>query len=307
MLKQTEGSHAVAEAVALCRPEVICAYPISPQTHIVEGLGEMVKSGALAPCEFLNVESEFAAMSVAIGASAAGARTYTATASQGLLFMAEAVYNASGLGLPIVMTVANRAIGAPINIWNDHSDAMSDARLRLDPALCRNQPGGARPAHPGLQARRGALDAGDGVHGRLHPHPRLRAGRHSRAVRGRRFLPPYEPRQVLDPAEPVSIGAMVGPEAFMEVRYLAHAKQLSGARSDPAHRRGVCGSLRAQVGRARARLQDRRRRDDRRCARLGARHVQGHRRRIARQRREHRRRSASSRSGRSRSPRCVRR
>ena len=74
MLKQIEGSHAVAEAVALCRPEVICAYPISPQTHIVEGIGEMVKSGELKDCEFINVESEFAAMSVAIGASAAGAR-----------------------------------------------------------------------------------------------------------------------------------------------------------------------------------------------------------------------------------------
>ncbi|MBK9348423.1 MAG: pyruvate ferredoxin oxidoreductase, partial [Burkholderiales bacterium] len=106
MLKQTEGSHAVAEAVALCRPDVICAYPISPQTHIVEGLGELVKDSSLTPCEFINVESEFAAMSVAIGASSAGARTYTATASQGLLFMAEAVYNASGLGLPIVMTIA---------------------------------------------------------------------------------------------------------------------------------------------------------------------------------------------------------
>ncbi len=125
MLKQTEGSRAVAEAVALCRPQVICAYPITPQTHIVEGLGEMVKAGELANCEFINVESEFAAMSVAIGASAAGARTYTATSSQGLLFMAEAVYNAAGLGLPIVMTIGNRAIGAPINIWNDHSDSMS--------------------------------------------------------------------------------------------------------------------------------------------------------------------------------------
>ncbi|HSR22523.1 MAG TPA: pyruvate ferredoxin oxidoreductase, partial [Candidatus Eisenbacteria bacterium] len=125
MLRQVEGSVAVAETVALCRPEVVCAYPISPQTHIVESLSRLVKSGRLAPCEFVNVESEFAAMSVCIGASATGARTYTATASQGLLFMAEAVYNASGLGLPIVMTVANRAIGAPINIWNDHSDAMS--------------------------------------------------------------------------------------------------------------------------------------------------------------------------------------
>ena len=125
MLRQIEGSRAVAEAVALCRPEVVCAYPISPQTHIVEGLAELVKSGRLEPCEFVNVESEFAAMSVAIGASAAGARAYTATASQGLLYMTEAVFNASGLGLPIVMTVANRAIGAPINIWNDQSDSMA--------------------------------------------------------------------------------------------------------------------------------------------------------------------------------------
>src|SRR5579883_1304385 len=125
MLKQIEGSRAVAEAVALCRPEVICAYPITPQTHIVEALSEIVKTGQLAPCAYVNVESEFAAMSVAIGASAAGARAYTATSSQGLLYMAEAVYNAGGLGLPIVMTLGNRAIGAPINIWNDHSDAMA--------------------------------------------------------------------------------------------------------------------------------------------------------------------------------------
>src|SRR6266516_5477374 len=125
MIEQLEGSKAVAHAVALCRPQVVCAYPITPQTHIVEGLGELVRTGDLEDCEFINVESEFAALSVAIGSSAAGARSYTATASQGLLFMAEAVYNASGLGLPIVMTIGNRAIGAPINIWNDHSDSMS--------------------------------------------------------------------------------------------------------------------------------------------------------------------------------------
>src|SRR6201996_7084241 len=108
----------------MCRPQVICAYPITPQTHIVEALGALVKRGELN-AGFLNVESEFAAMSAVIGASATGARTYTATASQGLLYMSEALYNASGLGLPIVLTVANRALGAPINIWNDHSDSMS--------------------------------------------------------------------------------------------------------------------------------------------------------------------------------------
>ena len=103
MRSQIEGSQAVARAVAHCRPEVICAYPISPQTHIVEALSDLVRQGEIGSCEFLNVESEFAALSACIGASATGARTYTATASQGLLYMAEALYNASGLGLPIVM------------------------------------------------------------------------------------------------------------------------------------------------------------------------------------------------------------
>ena len=128
MLRQMEGSVAVAAAIALCRPQVICAYPITPQTHIVERLGERVKEGVLERCEFINVESEIAALSVAIGACAAGARSYTATASQGSLFMAEAVYNAAGLGRPIVMTIGNRAIGAPINIWkDDHSGQHVDA------------------------------------------------------------------------------------------------------------------------------------------------------------------------------------
>ncbi len=227
MLKQTEGSHAVAEAVALSRPEVICAYPISPQTHIVEGLGEMVKSGALENCEFLNVESEFAAMSVAIGSSAAGARTYTATASQGLLFMCEAVYNASGLGLPIVMTVANRAIGAPINIWNDHSDSMSQRDSGwLQLFAETNQE--ALDLH--IQAFKLAEELSMPVmvcmDGFILTHAYERVDIPEQAEVDA-FLPPYEPRQVLDCADPVSIGAMVGPEAFMEVRYLAHAKQLS--------------------------------------------------------------------------------
>jgi pyruvate ferredoxin oxidoreductase alpha subunit len=233
MLKQTEGSRAVAEAVALSRPEVICAYPISPQTHIVEGLGEMVKSGALTPCEFINVESEFAAMSVAIGASAAGARTYTATASQGLLFMAEAVYNASGLGLPIVMTVANRAIGAPINIWNDHSDSMSQRDCGWIQLFAESNPE-ALDLH--IQAFKLAEELSMPVMVCMdgfiltHAYERVDIPRQAEVDA---FLPPYEPRQLLDPLEPVSIGAMVGPEAFMEVRYLAHAKQLTALERIP--------------------------------------------------------------------------
>jgi len=226
MLKQTEGSKAVAEAVALCRPEVICAYPISPQTHIVEALGVMVKSGELTPCEFINVESEFAAMSVAIGASAAGARSYTATASQGLLFMVEAVYNASGLGLPIVMTVANRAIGAPINIWNDHSDSLSQRDSGWMQLFAEtNQE--ALDLH--IQAFRLAEELSMPImvcmDGFILTHAFERVDIPTQEQVDS-YLPPFDPRQVLDPKEPVSIGAMVGPEAFMEVKYLAHAKQM---------------------------------------------------------------------------------
>jgi pyruvate ferredoxin oxidoreductase alpha subunit len=226
MLKQTEGSRAVAEAIALCRPQVICAYPITPQTHIVEALGEMVKAGGLANCEFINVESEFAALSVSIGASAAGARTYTATSSQGLLFMAEAVYNAAGLGLPIVMTIGNRAIGAPINIWNDHSDSMSmrDAgwiqlyaetnQEALDlhiQAFCLAE----ELSCPVMVCMDGFI--------LTHAYDRVDVPTQEQVDA---FLPPYQPRQILDPTDPVSIGAMVGPEAFTEVRYLSHHKQL---------------------------------------------------------------------------------
>jgi pyruvate ferredoxin oxidoreductase alpha subunit len=234
MLRQIEGSRGVADAVALCRPEVICAYPISPQTHIVEALSALVKSGTLTPCEFVNVESEFAAMSVAIGASAAGARAYTATASQGLLYMTEALYNASGLGLPIVMTVANRAIGAPINIWNDHSDAMSQRDSGwLQLYAETNQE--ALDLH--LQAFRIAEQLSTPVMVCMdgfiltHAFERIDVPTQEQVDA---FLPPYQPRQVLDPADPVSMGAMVGPDAFTEVRYLAHATQLQALDVVPA-------------------------------------------------------------------------
>jgi pyruvate ferredoxin oxidoreductase alpha subunit len=245
MRKQVEGSAAVAEAVALARPEVICAYPISPQTHIVEGLGERVKDGSLADCEFINVESEFAAMSVAIGSSAAGARTYTATASQGLLFMAEAVYNASGLGLPIVMTVANRAIGAPINIWNDHSDSMSQRDCGwLQLFAETNQE--ALDLH--IQAFKIAEELSMPVmvcmDGFILTHAYEQVDMPSQADVDA-YLPPYEPRQVLDVKEPVSIGAMVGPEAFMEVRYLAHAKQTMALERIPQ----IAAEFKARFGR----------------------------------------------------------
>ncbi len=245
MLKQIEGSVAVAEAVGLCRPEVICAYPITPQTHIVEGLGEMVKSGKLENCEYINVESEFAALSVGIGSSAAGARTYTATASQGILYMAEAVYNASGLGLPIVMTVGNRAIGAPINIWNDQTDSTPMRHAGWIQLFCEtNQE--AVDVH--IQAFKIAetlnvpvMVCMDGFI-LTHAYERIDIPEQQQIDE---FLPPFVPRQVLDPDSPVSMGAMVGPEAFTEVRYLAHHRQMEALEVIPK----IAAEYNAIVGR----------------------------------------------------------
>lgn len=124
MKKLLEGSQAIAQIINLCKPGVVSAYPITPQTHIVEDLAKISANGE-GNFEFVRTESEFAAASVILGASATGVRAYSATTSQGLLLMTEVIYNIAGLNLPVVLTCANRAVGAPINIWNDQQDAYS--------------------------------------------------------------------------------------------------------------------------------------------------------------------------------------
>ncbi len=119
------GSFAAALGAKLCDVDVIAAYPITPQTHIVEDLAKMVADGEL-DSEYIKVESEHSAMAACIGSSATGARTFTATSSQGLALMHEVLFIASGMRLPIVMVNANRALSAPINIWNDQQDAMAE-------------------------------------------------------------------------------------------------------------------------------------------------------------------------------------
>lgn len=245
MLSQIEGSQAVARAVTLCRPQVIAAYPISPQTHIVESLSDRVRTGELAGCEYLMVESEFGAMSACIGASGAGARSYTATSSQGLLFMAEALFNASGLGLPIVMTVANRAIGAPINIWNDHSDTMA---MRDSGWVQLYAESNQEAVDLHLQAFRLAellsvpvMVCMDGFV-LTHAFERVELPTQQQVDD---FVPPFVPQQALDPDDPVTIGAMVGPEAFAEVKYLMHAKQMAAIDEIPR----IADDFRAAFGR----------------------------------------------------------
>jgi pyruvate ferredoxin oxidoreductase alpha subunit len=185
-------------------------------------------------CEFINVESEFAAMSVAIGSSATGARTYTATASQGILFMAEAVYNASGLGLPIVMTVANRAIGAPINIWNDHTDALSQRDSGWIQLFAEtNQE--ALDLH--IQAFKLAEEVSlpvmvcmDGFI-LTHAYERVDVPTQEQVDA---FLPPYEPRQVLDP-DRSGIDRRDGrPGSFLRSALPGARQADAGAGTDPA-------------------------------------------------------------------------
>ncbi|MDR0945712.1 MAG: hypothetical protein LBM66_06085 [Bifidobacteriaceae bacterium] len=222
-----EGSQSVARAVAMCRPDVVCAYPISPQTHIVEALAGMVRTGKLKHCDYINVESEYAAMSVSIGASAAGGRVYTATASQGLLYMTEAIYNASGLGLPIVMTVANRALGGPINIWNDQSDSLSQRDSGwLQLFAADNQE--ALDLH--ILAYRVAEELSVPVMVCMDGFVLTHASdvvEMPTQEQVDKFLPPFTPRQALSIEHPGSIGMMAGPEIFTETKYLAHRTMLS--------------------------------------------------------------------------------
>ena len=233
MLRQIEGSLAVAEAVARCRPQVVAAYPISPQTHIVEALSDLVRTGELSSCEYMMVESEFGALSACIGASAMGARAYTASASQGLLFMAEALPNAAGLGLPIVMTVANRAIGAPINIWNDHSDAMSQRDAGWIMLFAEsNQEAVDLHVQAFALAERVSVPVMVCMDGFVLTHAVEEIDVPDQQTVDA-VLPAFVPRQYLDPEEPVTIGAMVGPEAFTEVKYLMALEQLRALEEIP--------------------------------------------------------------------------
>ncbi|NRQ49962.1 pyruvate ferredoxin oxidoreductase [Aeromicrobium stalagmiti] len=227
MLEQVEGSRAVADVVARCRPQVVAAYPISPQTHIVEALSDRVRAGDLQDCTYLMVESELGALSACIGASVVGSRAYTATASQGLLYMAEALPNVSGLGLPIVMTVANRAIGAPINIWNDHSDVMSQRDCGwIQLFASSNQEAVDLHVQAFVIAERTSIPVMVCMDGFVLTHAVEEIDvPDQQAVDS--FLPPFVPRQVLDPDEPITIGSMVGPDTFTEVKYLAAADQLA--------------------------------------------------------------------------------
>ena len=235
MLEQIEGSRAVARAVALCRPEVIPAYPISPQTHIVEApLGD----GRRAASSRRASSSTSSPSSPRCRSRSAPRRPGRAPTrrprARGCCTWPRRSTTPPGLGLPIVMTVANRAIGAPINIWNDHSDSMSQRDSGwIQLYVESNQEAVDTHVLAFRLAEELSLPVMVCMDGFILTHAYERVDLPAQEQVDA-FLPAFEPRQVLDPAEPVTIGAMVGPEAFTEVKYLAHVKQTAGARVDPA-------------------------------------------------------------------------
>ena len=209
-----EGSIAVAEAVKLCDPKVIPVYPITPQTHIPEKLTEMAANAEI-DSEIINVESEQSAIAAAIGAQATGVRSYTATSSQGLALMHEILFVASGMRLPIVMTVVNRALSAPINIWNDQQDSFSERDSGWIQLYVEN----AQEAYDThIQAFRIAEETETPVmvclDGFIISHTYEPVELLTKSAVGK-FLPKYRARYTLNPEKPVTMGALGTPQHYI--------------------------------------------------------------------------------------------
>ncbi|KPK37468.1 MAG: pyruvate ferredoxin oxidoreductase [Gammaproteobacteria bacterium SG8_47] len=232
-----EGSQAIAQAVALCRPQVIAAYPITPQTHIVENIAKLVADGSLE-CELISVESEFSAASVALGAVAAGSRAYTASASQGILLMSEVLYNIAGLRIPLVMTCANRAISAPLSIWNDQQDSMAVRDAGWIQLYCADN---QEAVDTTIQAFRIAeateLPVMVCVDGFTLTHT-LEPIEIPTQQQVDSFLPAFTFSRSLDPHNPISVGTLVSPDYYPEARHSHHQallraeSEIVGADSD---------------------------------------------------------------------------
>ncbi|RKY38577.1 MAG: pyruvate ferredoxin oxidoreductase, partial [Candidatus Omnitrophota bacterium] len=217
MKKFIEGSQAVAEAIRLCKPGVISAYPITPQTHIVENLAQFVADGEL-DAQFVNVESEHSAASVVLGALATGVRAFTATSSQGLLLMAEVLYNIAGMRLPLVLTCANRALSAPISIWNDHQDSLGMRDTGWIQVYGENN---QEVLDLHIQAYKLAekimLPVMVCMDGYIltHGYEPVDVPEQEKVDE---FLPSYQSHYKLDPSRPITMGYLAEPAYYMETR-----------------------------------------------------------------------------------------
>jgi pyruvate ferredoxin oxidoreductase alpha subunit len=216
-----EGSRAVAEAVALCQPQVVAAYPITPQTHIVHEIAQMVADGQLK-LEFVNVESEHSAASVVLGASATGVRVFTSSSSQGLILMSEVLFNMAGMRLPVVLACVNRALSAPLNIWTDHQDSMVVRDAGILQFYSENAQEAADLtflAYRVAEDHRVLLPAMVCLDGYVISHA-WEVVDIPEAEQVASYLPSFRPRYRLDPAQPLSLGMYAEPDKYMETRYM---------------------------------------------------------------------------------------
>ncbi|RLI73401.1 pyruvate ferredoxin oxidoreductase [Archaeoglobales archaeon] len=220
MMKVVRGFYSVAYSVKTCKPNVISAYPITPQTEIVENLAAMYANGELENCVYITAESEFSAASILVGASAAGARTFTATCSQGLILMSEVLINAAGMRLPIVLVNTNRALSAPLSIWNDHQDSMFMRDAGIIQVYVENN----QEVHDLIpQAYKIAenskvlLPFMVCMDGYKLTHAYEPVDLHSQEMIDE-FLPPYEPIAKLSVDNPLTFGAYAPPHIYMEFR-----------------------------------------------------------------------------------------
>ncbi len=224
-----DGNEAVALAAKLSRVKVISAYPITPQTVVVERLADYVSNGDL-DAEFIKVESEHSAMSACIGAAATGARSFTATSSQGLMLMSEMLYVAAGLRLPIVMTNANRSISAPLNIWCDQQDSMTVRDSGWIQLYCENN---QEILDTTIQAFRISEELLIPVmvcyDGYILSHTVEPVDCPEQADVDA-FMPKYNYPYPLDPEKPVSIGSVGVPEYYTEFRYILN-RDVNAAKS----------------------------------------------------------------------------
>ncbi len=215
-----EASHAISEAVKMVKPGVIAAYPITPQTHIVEKISEFVADGEL-DSQYIRAESEFGAISACLGASATGVRSYTATASQGLALMFEVLFIISGMRLPVCMTLANRSISAPISIWNDHQDSISirdTGWIQLYAETAQECYDLTIMQFRISEHRRVLLPSMVCMDGFVLTHLYEPLDIH-RQEEVDDFLPEYEPfHAILDPKQPLTQGPIGFPSHYMELR-----------------------------------------------------------------------------------------
>ena len=218
--KLMEGSEFVSETVRLCKPDVVSAYPITPQTHIVENLAQLAADGKIKS-KFLEVESEFSAISSVVGAVAAGSRVFTATSSQGLALMHEVLFATSGMRLPVVMVVANRALSAPINIWNDHSDTMAERDsgwIQLYCETVQETVDTLIQAYKIAEDKRVLLPVMVCMDGFILTHT-IEPADLPDEKNVDEFLPKYKPTHaILDPERPMTLGPFAYPEPYFELR-----------------------------------------------------------------------------------------